>query len=141
MALTSSSPQMQKLLFHSMNARRTHIMNLLETRLPHLMAPDQQLQAIVIQKALGHIRAKAHADAALAGGPPGDVCRVAPQQLAHEAILRRLPATQPTLLPLLLRSAAHALQGRHRSWPLLEASGSRDQLWGRALQEERLPAA
>ena len=113
-------------------------MDLLGTWLSDLMAPDQQLQAIVVQEALGDIRAKAHADAALAGGPPGAVCRVAPQQLAHEAILWRLPARRHTVFSLLLCSAAHALQGRHRSRPCLGASGTRDPPCGRAWQRGSL---
>lgn len=56
----------------------------------YLMAAHEQLQAIVLQKALRDIRAKGDANAALAGRAAAARLRVAPQQLAHQALLWRL---------------------------------------------------
>jgi hypothetical protein len=60
------------------------------------MAANQQVEAIVLQEALGHVNTEGDADPALAGRTPAARLRVAPQQLAHEALLRRLPAVPAT---------------------------------------------
>ena len=57
----------------------------------YLVAAHKQLQAVVLQEALRDISAKGNPDAALAGRAPAARLRVAPQQLAHQALLWRLP--------------------------------------------------
>jgi len=56
------------------------------------MAAHKQVQAVVLQEALRDVCAKGNADAALAGRAPAVRLRVAPQQLAHQALFWWLSA-------------------------------------------------
>jgi hypothetical protein len=62
----------------------------LEALVLHLVAAHEQLQAVALQECPSNIRPEAHAHAALGAGPAHARVRVAPQHLAHEALVRRL---------------------------------------------------
>lgn len=54
----------------------------------HFMRSDNNVEAVEIQKALGDVRAKGDADAALGRAPAVLVLRVAPEHFGHEARIR-----------------------------------------------------
>ena len=63
-----------------------------DLKMIYLMAAHKQVQAVVLQEALRDICAKGNADAALAVRAPAARLRVAPQQLAHQALFWWLSA-------------------------------------------------
>ncbi len=60
------------------------------------MAANEQLQLVVLQEVPRDVRPKRHAHAALAGATPSRRLRITPQQLAHQSLLRWLPAHTQT---------------------------------------------
>ena len=58
----------------------------------YLMASDQQVQLVELQESSSDVWTKRNAHAPLVRTAPLARLGVAPEQLAHEAIIRRLPA-------------------------------------------------
>ena len=73
----------------------------------YLMASNKQIQTVELQKGSGDIWTKCDAHAPLVRAATLTRLRVAPQQLAHEPIIRRLPANRTRIS---LRSSTSWLQ-------------------------------
>lgn len=56
-----------------------------------LVAPDDVVEFVVLQEGLRHVRSELDADSAFGRRSAILGLRVGPQQLAHQALLRRLP--------------------------------------------------